>query len=101
MPEQTMTTVIRRNLHALRAESRRTPTPVLLTLARACSFRLENDAAARRLPLGAWLGRYAISSGPCFPPSESLCLYRQLPTEANMKATNRVCTYRQAVSGYS
>jgi len=38
----------RRNQHALRAVSRRTPTPVLLPLLRACSFRLVNDAFAPR-----------------------------------------------------
>src|SRR5437016_10813740 len=39
---------IRRNQHALRAASPRTPTPVLLALLRACSFRLENEAVASR-----------------------------------------------------
>ena len=37
---------IRRNQHTLRAVSRRTPTPVLLPLLRACSFRLVYDRSA-------------------------------------------------------
>ena len=54
---------IRRNQHALRAVSGRTPTPVLLPLLRACSFRLANDAVASGLPLG--LGSVA----PLLPPA--------------------------------
>jgi len=54
----------RRNQHALRAGSRRTPTPVVLPLLRACSFRLVNDASAWRASVGAWLRRSATSSGP-------------------------------------
>jgi len=57
----------RRNQHALRAASPRTPTPVLLALLRACSFRLEGEAVAWRFPLGAWLGRSATSCGPLVP----------------------------------
>ena len=56
------------------AVSRRTPTPLLLPLLRACSFRLVNDASAWRASVGAWLGRSATSSGPCSLPSESLRL---------------------------
>ena len=54
---------IRRNQHALRSVSRRTPTPMLLPLLRACSFRLVNDASAWRFRR-AWLGRSATSCGP-------------------------------------
>lgn len=57
--------LIRRNQHALLALSRRTQTPVLPFLLRACSFRLVNDAA--HVDVGAWLGRSATSSGPCSP----------------------------------
>ena len=57
----------RRNQHALRAASPRTPTPVLLALLRACSFRLEGEAVAWRFPLGAWLGRSATSCGHLVP----------------------------------
>ena len=57
----------RRNQHALRAASPRTPTPVLLALLRACSFRLEGEPVAWRFPLGAWLGRSATSCGPLLP----------------------------------
>jgi len=39
---------IRRNQHALRAVSRRTPPPLLLPLLRSCSFRLVNDAFTPR-----------------------------------------------------
>jgi len=54
---------IRRNQHALRSVSRRTPTPMLLPLLRACSFRLVNDAARVTLPLR--LGSVA----PLLPPA--------------------------------
>ena len=75
-------TGIGRNQHALRAASPRTPPPLLLALLRACSFRLENDAVASALPLGAWLGRSAISSGPNPLPSEPLRLPRQHPNRS-------------------
>src|SRR5438105_10604897 len=53
----------RRNQHALRAVSQRTPPPMLLPLLRACSFRLVNDAARVTLPLR--LGSVA----PLLPPA--------------------------------
>src|SRR5439155_13442930 len=78
---------IRRNQHALRAASPRTPTPVLLALLRACSFRLEGEAVAWRFPLGAWLGRSATSCGPLVPRLRNRSVFRrQLPTEATPPA---------------
>ena len=76
---------IRRNQHALRAASRRTPTPVVLPLLRACSFRLVNDASAWRTSVGAWLRRSATSSGPCPPPSKSLRLPSPTPNRSDTR----------------
>ena len=75
---------IRRNQHALRAVSRRTPTPMLLPLLRTCSFRLVNDASACA-SVGAWLGRSATSSGPRSPFLRNRSVSRrQLATEATL-----------------
>src|SRR5438128_8571282 len=83
--------LIRRNQHALRAVSRRTPTPVLLPLLRACSFRLVDDAA--RVPLPLRLGSVAplLPPAPDPLPPESLRLPSPTP--------NRSDTTKQEIGG--
>src|SRR5437773_7981999 len=90
----------RRNQHALRAASPRTPTPMLLAVLRACSFRLESEAVAWRFPLGAWLGRSATSCGPpCSPPSESLRL--PSPTSQPKRLVNEERRFHSETAGAS
>ena len=73
---------IRRNQHALRSVSRRTPTPMLLPLLRACSFRLENNAVACA-SVEIWLGRSATSCGPLVPRlRKRSASFANIPTEA-------------------
>jgi hypothetical protein len=75
---------IRRNQHALRAVSRRTPTPMLLPLLRACSFRLVNDASAWRFRRGlARSLRYFLRPLIPFLRNRSVSR-RRLPTEATL-----------------
>ena len=73
---------IRRNQHALRSVSRRTPTPVLLPLLRACSFRLVYDRSAWhfRWDLARSL-RYFLRPLLPFLRNRSVSR-RRLPTEA-------------------
>src|SRR6266511_5176735 len=74
---------IRRNQHALRAVSLRTPTPVLLPLLRACSFRLLNDASAWhfRWDLARSLRYFLRPPGPL--PPESLRLPSPTPNRSD------------------
>src|SRR5438309_11197209 len=77
---------IRRNQHALRSVSRRTPTPVLLPLLRACSFRLVYDQSAWRFRRGlARSLRYFLRPLLPFLRNRSVSR-RQLPTEATQPA---------------
>ncbi len=56
-----------RNQHALRAASPRTPTPMLLALLRACSFRLEGEAVAWRFRCELGLVAPLLPAAPLFP----------------------------------
>jgi len=66
---------IRRNQHTLRAVSRRTPTPVLLPLLRACSFRLVYDRSA-------WHFRWDLARSLRYFLRNRSVSRRRLPTEA-------------------
>src|SRR5947207_11631060 len=78
-----------RNQHALRAATPRTPTPMLLALLRACSFRLESEAVAWPVPLGAWLGRSATSCGPLVPRLRNRSVSRCQPPTENARNEER------------
>ena len=88
---------IRRNQHALRAVSRRTPTPMLLPLLRACSFRLVNNAFAPRFRCDlARSLRYFLR--PLLPLLRNRSVSRrQLPTEAIPPARRSVARSKDLI----
>src|SRR5207249_9216642 len=75
----------RRNQHALRAVSPRTPTPVLLPLLRACSFRLGNGVVRVTLPLGLGSVAPLLPPAPAPLPSESLRLPSPTPNRSDTR----------------